>query len=73
MINIQNIELLKEDFDFDDFYKFLKGLEFLNFSNFVFYHNHYKKSNEDHIKIDQLIILVEIRISFGKVFLTSFI
>ena len=35
MINMQNIELLKEEFNFDDFYTFLRRLEFLNFDNLV--------------------------------------
>ncbi len=54
MINIQNIELLKEDNNYDDFYKFLRQLDFLNFSNFVSYYIKliFKKSNEDHIKIE---------------------
>ena len=30
MINVQNIDILKEDYDLDDFYKFLTTLDFLN-------------------------------------------
>ncbi|CAD8087147.1 unnamed protein product [Paramecium primaurelia] len=57
MINVQNIDILKEDYDLDDFYKFLTTLDFLNVQN--------NQRNEEQDQQQQSIqVLMQIRQQF---------